>query len=102
MICWERALHWVPVQAPMFSSGALAESWRRKSSFRCHVAWTQRCERPDLAAQSRMKPVGGVGFGLGLAPLVVLFPKAREFVPVKPRPACPQAVEKFEFAAGKY
>ena len=47
-----------------------------------------------------MKPFG-THLGLAIA-RVILFPQAREFVPIEPRPACLQAVEKFEVAACEY
>ena len=43
----------------------------------------------------------GMGFGSGVAWIVTLFQETRELVPVEPPPACPQAGEKFEFAAGE-
>jgi hypothetical protein len=41
----------------------------------------------------------GMGFGSGVAWIVTLFQETRELVAIEPPPACPQAGEKFEFAA---
>jgi hypothetical protein len=41
-----------------------------------------------------------MGF-MSVACVVVLFQQTREFVPIEPPPAGPQAGEKFEFAAGE-
>jgi len=41
-----------------------------------------------------------MGF-VSLAWVVILFQETRELVPIEPPPACPQAREKFEFAAGE-
>jgi hypothetical protein len=42
-----------------------------------------------------------MGFVPGVARVVILFQQTRELVPIEPPPACPQAGEKFEFAAGE-
>jgi hypothetical protein len=60
--------------------------------------------RQDLAAWLGMKPFerldrGARGFGSGVAWIVTLFQETRELVAIEPPPACPQAGEKFEFAA---
>jgi hypothetical protein len=41
-----------------------------------------------------------MGFVSGVA-CVILFQETRELVPIEPPPACLQAGEKFEFAAGE-
>jgi len=41
-----------------------------------------------------------MGF-VSVACVVILFQETRELVPIEPPPACPQAGEKFEFAAGE-
>src|SRR5882724_3915717 len=41
-----------------------------------------------------------MGF-VSVACVVILFQQTRELVPIEPPPACPQAGEKFEFAAGE-
>ena len=48
-----------------------------------------------------MKPFG-TGFVFGGPRPVILFQETREFVPIEPAPACPQANEKLEFAACEY
>jgi hypothetical protein len=42
-----------------------------------------------------------MSFVPGVAWVVILFQKTRELVPIEPPPACLQAGEKFEFAAGE-
>lgn len=70
-------------------------------SFRYHVVRTQRREGQYLAVQPGLKPFG-VSLGSGVARGIILSLEAREFIPIEPRPACPQAVEKFEVAACEY
>ena len=42
-----------------------------------------------------------MSFVSGVAWVVILFQETRELVPIEPPPACLQAGEKFEFAAGE-
>ena len=42
-----------------------------------------------------------MGFVPGVAGVVILFQETCELVPIEPPPACAQAGEKFEFAAGE-
>jgi hypothetical protein len=43
----------------------------------------------------------GMGLVPGVAWIVTLSQETREFVAIEPAPVCPQAGEKFEFAAGE-
>jgi len=58
-----------------------------------------------LVPNEALRASGWRGDGRGFVPRVaggvILFEKAREFVPIEPAPACPQAGEKFEFARCK-
>jgi hypothetical protein len=49
-------------------------------------------ERPDCGGDE-------MGFVSGVGWVVLFFQEPRELVPIESPPACPQAGEKFEFAA---
>jgi hypothetical protein len=49
-------------------------------------------ERPDGGSDA-------MGFVSGVAWIVLLFQEPRELIAIESPPACPQAGEKFEFAA---
>jgi hypothetical protein len=65
-------------------------SWRGRQDLAAAWFGARPFERLDCGAR---------GFGSGVAWAVIVFQETRELVPIEPPPACPQAGEKFEFAA---